>query len=209
MLKLCGKSMKRAKNGADRGVCSQLFGHSGLCSSETCSRCGIKLTFKTARKQRTKRMQGPCKECAKDYYSQGHAPRNYQIPGKRHIFPCGCIGVLPKGAAANKFSFGSKGKWFVCRVSKILSFSSIAAKNRGYVPIPRNTPHLIIRKMMDEPNCERCGEPLKWEFGIGKTPHLHHNHETGEIYGFTHSICNPRAMQNEIERLRRKLSEKI
>jgi hypothetical protein len=56
--------------------------------------------------------------------------------------------------------------------------------------------------MMAEPNCERCGEPLVWEFGLGKTPHLHHNHETGEPIGFTHPVCNPRAMEDEIDRLK-------
>jgi hypothetical protein len=61
--------------------------------------------------------------------------------------------------------------------------------------------------MMEEPNCERCGEALKWEFGVGKTPHLHHNHETGEIYGFTHPVCNPQAMEQEIERLRTNLTD--
>jgi hypothetical protein len=56
--------------------------------------------------------------------------------------------------------------------------------------------------MMAEPNCERCGEPLVWEFGLGKTPHLHHNRETGEPIGFTHPVCNPRAMEDEIDRLK-------
>jgi hypothetical protein len=68
--------------------------------------------------------------------------------------------------------------------------------------MPADTPHAEIRKLMEEPNCERCGEPLSWEFGAGKTPHLHHNHITGEIYGFTHPVCNAEALEKEIDRLR-------
>jgi hypothetical protein len=64
------------------------------------------------------------------------------------------------------------------------------------------TPHSVIRAMMEEPNCVLCSLPLTWEFGMGKTPHLHHNHVTGEIYGFTHARCNAHDLMREIDRLR-------
>jgi len=40
---------------------------------------------------------------------------------------------------------------------------------------------------------------------MGKTPHLHHDHETGEIFGFTHPVCNPHALQDEIDELRKQV----
>jgi len=61
-------------------------------------------------------------------------------------------------------------------------------------------------------DCVLCGEPLKWEFGLGKTPHLHHHHDTGEIIGFAHTVCNPNAEVKEIFRLKeevKKLQEQI
>jgi len=65
-----------------------------------------------------------------------------------------------------------------------------------------NTPHQNIRKMMEEPNCWRCGQPLNWDkLGMGKTPHLHHNHITGELYGFTHAACNVHAKEEAFDRL--------
>jgi hypothetical protein len=59
---------------------------------------------------------------------------------------------------------------------------------------------------MAEPDCERCGQPLTWEFGVGKTPHLHHSHTTGQPLGFTHPHCNPQAMEDEIDRQRDEIS---
>jgi len=139
-------------------------------------------------------------------HRRGSRPQNYQILGKYQTFHCGCVVLLPScHGVSDKFTRHHRhnsrpGFW--CRVSNIIDASRNAARKHGYKPIPANTPHSVIHKMMEEPNCERCGLPLIWQFGIGKTPHLHHNHETGEIYGFTHPVCNPHAMQQEIERLK-------
>lgn len=38
-------------------------------------------------------------------------------------------------------------------------------------------------------------------------PHLHHDHETGKIYGFTHPVCNPYAERKMIIRLRKEIRE--
>jgi hypothetical protein len=54
--------------------------------------------------------------------------------------------------------------------------------------------------------CWRCRQPLEWVFGRGKTPHLHHDHETGEVHGFTHPSCNPKALLHEIDDLRKELA---
>ena len=37
--------------------------------------------------------------------------------------------------------------------------------------------------------CEGCKGPLNWS-GARHNPHLHHNHETGEVYGYAHGRCN-------------------
>jgi hypothetical protein len=46
-----------------------------------------------------------------------------------------------------------------------------------------------------------------WAFERGKTPHLHHDHNTGKLFGFTHNHCNPRALEDEIERLKKELDK--
>jgi len=127
---------------------------------------------------------------------------NRRIVGKEHTFPCGCGGVLPAQGEANKFVTWSPYNGFSCRARIIIRASVQGAKEQGHKPINPDTPHIVIRTMMEKPNCERCGEPLKWEFGLWKTPHLHHNHETGEPLGFTHPVCNTQAMENEINKLR-------
>lgn len=131
--------------------------------------------------------------------------------GQYHKFPCGCDGILPENfeepnkfarIKANKLARIINKRHFGCRVSYILLQSQLDAKKGKYAPIPLDTPHSVIRKMMEEPNCERCNEPLDWIFGRGKTPHLHHNHSTGEVYGFVHSHCNHHAVDKEIQRLK-------
>ena len=71
------------------------------------------------------------------------------------------------------------------------------AKRGNYKPI-ENTPHSVIRELMNKDVCVLCGKKLTWAFGLSKTPHLHHDHETGKIIGFTHPVCNPFALQNRI-----------
>jgi hypothetical protein len=94
------------------------------------------------------------------------------------------------------------GRGWACRILVILIKSKNEAKKRGYKPINPNTPHNTIRQMMEEP-CVHCGDPLNWaELGRGKTPHLDHDHETGAVNGFSHHVCNPRALKNEIDKLR-------
>jgi hypothetical protein len=64
-----------------------------------------------------------------------------------------------------------------------------------------NTPHSFIHTMMQRDICVICGEPLEWKLGQITTPHLHHDHLTGQIYGFAHAKCNPGAEAKEIFRL--------
>jgi len=126
---------------------------------------------------------------------------NIQRPGRPHVFPCGCSGILPI-SGSNKFACKMRSSSATCRVSGILLNSKRAAKVRKHAAINSDTPHSAIRQLMKEELCWRCRKPIQWSLGRGVTPHLHHNHENGEIYGFTHSRCNPNALEKEIDRLK-------
>jgi hypothetical protein len=135
-----------------------------------------------------------------------HKLRKRQVPGAPHTFLCGCSGVLPIKGESNQFSrFKSGGSGFICRALYILLASKEAARRGGYAPIDKRTPHSLIRELMKVKECWRCRKSLEWVFGKAKTPHLHHNHETGEIYGFTHPHCNPKALEHENEELRERI----
>jgi hypothetical protein len=194
---LCGKPMPLAKNGNSRGFCTRPKSHRGRHGSGTCQGCGSSLAHGS----------GLCRKCSTIYSRNwgGYAPRNHQHPNTHHKFPCGCEGILPEKGRVNKFAYRVSHA-SACRVLSILGHTRHAADQHGYKPIDAATPHSVIRALMDEPLCERCRGPLDWtNLGAGKTPHLHHNHETGEIYGFTHSRCNSRAMEDTIDKLRREL----
>ena len=204
-MRLCGKPMLTAKNGIDRGVCNRPQGHGQKCGNGTCPSCGIILTLTNTAAAAVSRGAGLCRVCRtqEQRVRNGHAVRKYQRLGKPYTFPCGCSGVLPsrKGFVNELVTRGAGS--YVCRVSSILHGSQQAAKKWGYKPIPLDTPHALVRELMLKSSCECCGEPLLWAVTLGaRQPHLHHNHETGEIYGFTHPVCNPKAMENEIDRLR-------
>jgi hypothetical protein len=201
----CGKIIKPAKNGKDRATCTNFPRHRGQHGSATCAHCGCDLTPKTATKSHLDRGNGKCRHCNLAYsrVQRGGNARNIQHPGKFHVFrTCGCMGTLPKRGDCNQFVTSTSRK-FRCRVSAILSSSACAAKNNKYRAIPRKTPHALIRALMQRPNCVICGKLLHWKFGLGKTPPLHHNHETGQPLGFAHIGCNVGAESLEIARLNR------
>ena len=206
-MKLCGEPMPKAKNGADRGICIRPSGHYNDHGNGTCSRCGVYLSFDTAFYNVVMSGRGWCRQCTLEYRRKryGFNPQNRIYPGKLHTFPCGCSDILPDPPCNNKFVIWNKSQGsFICRITVILHSSKLKATNAFYKSIPFNTPHFAIRKMMEEPNCVICGKLLTWEFGRGKTPHLHHNHETGEIYGFACSRCNTEeldALRTVIKRL--------
>ena len=169
-----------------------------------CEICKKPLTAENCPLSRLKRGRGRCTKCHREYQQKlyGFEPDQIQEPGKEHTFRCGCTGVLPdKRGESNKFANFSHGVWR-CRISTILNASQAAARLGHFLPMDLNTPHHIIRVMMDTAICELCKQPLIWEFGKNKTPHLHHNHTTGKIYGFAHFKCNTRALEIEVEFLR-------
>jgi hypothetical protein len=206
--RLCGKPIKKAKNGADRGTCTYKKGHNGApitCGNGTCYVCGVLLSEDNACLSVVAKRSGSCRGCWKRIMRLhgSHEPKNIQIPGAVHTFSCGCSEVLPeKRGQSNKFALWSTRGW-ACRVTRILDGSVQAARKYGHQPIDPTLSHSVIRKMMEEPNCERCQQPRSWDdLGAGQTPHLHHDHKSGEIFGFTHPHCNPRAMEIEIDRLK-------
>jgi hypothetical protein len=203
----CKKPVKVAKSGVVRGICTRPAGHMGLHSNKTCSICGVSLTPKSAGESQRKN-GGTCRKCQRDWQRQehGYKPRNLQIAKDFHTFPCGCSGLLPGRGESNNFAVFRSAYWY-CRVSTILKGSFFAAKRRKYTSINPKTPHHIIRKLMSIKECWLCKRPLEWVFGKTSTPHLHHNHETGEIYGFAHARCNMNPLEDEIIRLRKRIEE--
>ena len=129
---------------------------------------------------------------------------NIQFPGRPHMFPCGCSGILSD--KSNKFTVVVSGR-NKCRVARILGTSQRVAKRDGCAPINIKTPHSVIRELMEVKLCWLCKQPMDWVFGKKTTPHLHHDHKTGEIYGFTHPRCNSEALEREIDELRKRIKE--
>ena len=95
----------------------------------------------------------------------------------------------------------------MCRVTKILASIRASARRYNYAPVD-GFYHKTVRDMTEFPNCCLCNLTLNWdELGWGKTPHLHHDHVSGKPIGFTHAKCNPLAMENEIDRLKKEIEE--
>lgn len=193
--------------GKDRGTCTYPLGHwGGHSAKKLCRGCGCPFTSINTSPVILGRGHGLCRDCSTLYQRQrtGGRPQNRQRAGEKHTFPCGCSGILPaQKGVVNLFAARSdtRNGW-QCRVAQIINRAQQLAKRTDYKPIPADTPHKHIRKMMENPNCIACGQPLKWEFGRGKTPPLHHSHETGEPWGFTHMRCNIETGSEGYHRLR-------
>jgi hypothetical protein len=179
--------------------------------TKICTRCGIPKPLTEFHRDSRSRdcRQSECRSCSSVYHREYYLRRTpnshrypRQHPNQNHTFACGCAGILPARSTANQFACWNTDGRFGCRITRILSSSANKAKERGHQPIPSDTPHSIIRALMLEPNCERCHQPLSWDFGLNKTPHLHHDHQTGKPLGFVHPRCNPQAMEDEIDRQR-------
>ncbi len=193
----------------DRGVCTREKRHSGRCGNGTCPGCGITLTSENATPSTVSHGSGRCLTCSAWRYHKtrkrkGSNPQTYQIADSPFTFSCGCSGVLPHLGKSNllaKAMSRTRDEW-ACRVATILKASRFNGEKQGYKSIDPNTPHSVIRTLMNEENCALCRKPLEWKFGAGLTPHLHHDHASGEIFGFAHVKCNPKAEAKEILRLK-------
>lgn len=201
---LCNKALNTLDGSKPRGFCTGLFKHCGPHGNNLCTTCGI---------QTRPSRHAWCRDCQEtDRRNKGVLPPLRQVPGKLWAFSCGCKTILPPRGGQSKFARwdGSpKHNTFAhyCRAAMIIRANTKDAARRGYTAVDQNTQHSIIYDLMNEKNCCRCHQPLIWEFGIAKTPHLHHDHKTGEIFGFTHPKCNPKAMEDEIKELRAEVRE--
>ena len=77
-------------------------------------------------------------------------------------------------------------KWAKEQIRQI----SKKSMERGYTPPTINPQELL--NMRGSPNCFACEQPLIWPdvYTQGLSPVLHHNHISGEVYGYTHPNCN-------------------
>lgn len=198
MTKLCGIPLKTLY-GKPRGFCLRLYKHCGPHGNNLCTMCGIQV--------RPTRHSW-CHGCQKiNRRSKGIAPPLRQRAGEFWVFSCGCRCVLPSEGESNKFA-----RWdgsikhgvfaHYCRAAIIISSNIHTSRRGGYKSISPNTPHSVIWALAKEKDCWRCHKPLVWDLGLSKTPHLHHDHRTGEIFGFTHPKCNLHALEDEIEELK-------
>lgn len=205
----CGASMPKAMNGVDRGFCKRKKNHGGKHGSGTCSDCGTKLILKSAGRGVVLRKSGLCFKCDLNYNRKRYnrKPREFQYVGKKHIFPCGCSGLLSDTSNAFACRTQTGVKSWMCRISSIIGSINKCSKKLKFQGIDSDISHNIIRKMMALP-CFYCNGPLNWsDLGANKTPHLDHDHKTGEIRGFAHARCNFHTFKETTDRLKKKLQK--
>ncbi len=72
----------------------------------------------------------------------------------------------------------------------IIRVSCRRAQKSGYEPANITLEKLIELRKNAIYCCDGCGQKLIWDKVNTKNPHLHHNHKTGEVYGFVTPQCN-------------------
>lgn len=202
----CGKELKLAVDTqVYRGLCNKKRGHCSLCANDTCYRCGsLNVEFlPTGRKRKM------CLRCDKIRRRKGFKRSKWKkVVGNFYTFGCGCSGILPYLREGNKFACWHNGSGsFTCRVHSIILGIRGGARRGNYKALDSNISHEKIREMMEIPECILCNGSLNWETGRGITPHLHHDHLTGEPLGFAHPVCHVAVMQKEIFRLKKENEE--
>lgn len=63
------------------------------------------------------------------------------------------------------------------------------AKRGRYIPAAITAPE-IVELRRNAVSCPLCLQPLEWDKKDASAPHLHHDHRTGKVYGYTHGNCN-------------------
>ena len=63
-----------------------------------------------------------------------------------------------------------------------MAVAKSVAKRHKHAP-PRISPEGLLI-LLEEQKCAICGQEL------AKRTHLHHDHKTGNVYGFAHAACN-------------------
>lgn len=72
--------------------------------------------------------------------------------------------------------------------SHSLNSHKTVAKKEGYAP-PDITVDGLVRLRFITTHCHACQAKLWWKLGED-SPHLDHNHVTGQVNGFSHRRCN-------------------
>lgn len=131
------------------------------------------------------------------------SPKNYCVHDRWHYSCTKCKGkgvcehnkpksicVDCKGAGICEHNLQRRG----CRVcdplacaKRVLLCAKRTAKDRNH-KAPKISPQEYLLLKEKSANCFACASPLDWTSSI--RPHLHHSHETGEVFGFCHGICN-------------------
>jgi hypothetical protein len=91
---------------------------------------------------------------------------------------CGGGGMCSHGSRRYQCRVCSPLGW----AKRVLRDLKSNSKARDYAP-PVGTPERVL-ELEKDPTCVLCGEPLNIR------PALHHDHETGELIGFSHHACN-------------------
>jgi hypothetical protein len=137
-----------------------------------------------------------------------------QHPNTEFRFPCGHKGILPDFGCGNDFARWHKvskprGGYWCCQACSdnyyrgvgpegLLTWAKMIihggkrqARLGGYKPLKITPEELISLRVKAKFCSDGCGEELKWcTDGRFKNPHLHHDHMTGEVYGFVTKKCN-------------------
>ena len=85
---------------------------------------------------------------------------------------------------------------------RILSRHRQDARKGGYLA-PKITPKELLELLNKSLNCCGCGTLLNYKTVGFDAPCLHHNHDTGEVVGFSHRECN--SLEGQLQKLGNRL----
>ena len=116
-----------------------------------------------------------CKQCKGSQICQHGRQRSSCIPCKG-----GSVCLHQKQVATCRICYPLG--W----AKRYVTISKQQAKRYSYAA-PNITPEKVISLVLSSKTCCGCGGVLDW---AKDSPCLHHNHQTGEVVGFTHRFCN-------------------
>lgn len=138
-----------------------------------------------------------------------------QKPGTSFTFPCNHRAILPALGISSRYAYwcknpqyARKGTWRcgICMRQQIhlrqkglgadglIGWATILLRSlRYHAETGKYTaPHVSVQQLVElrlrSSKCALTDKPLDWE--ATRLPHLHHNHETGEVIGFVCEHAN-------------------
>lgn len=99
---------------------------------------------------------------------------------KQHCKDCGTMVYCEHKKSRNHCFICAPYLW----ASSILRSARKSAKQRRYEP-PNISVDDLVSLYYEAEICWLCGGSLDLT-----SPHLHHDHKTGQVHGFTHQLCN-------------------